>query len=327
MLTKSFFPQNFFLGFFPPRKFKQRGPSIFPPRRAPPRHLDRVYVWFFYSELRGVVHYGWLKSMCLFSSELRGVVHYGWLRAVHVTYFIAATTSLLTIIALSLDRSENMFLKMINKWLGTTPILDIESQYIRQSPKNIGSLPAIFSKQCQIANQFDSLRQKHANTSYIQQYSTSLQGTLSTKYCQSLVNSGSLWHKLLVSTQIFWRLLGFAGDYQYLLETSWDYQDSRCLLETSGDFRHLLDPHLQVFSRNDFSLWPTLFIRYMCIMHPSKYTRWLHKRSCLIISLLIWLLSTSASSVYFALDYINYLMLFAHVTMAAGVLIFIGMNL
>ena len=30
---------------------------------------------------------------------------------------------------------------------------------------------------------------------------------------------------------------------------------------------------------------------------------------------------------YFALDYINYLMLFAHVTMAAGVLIFIGMNL
>ena len=29
----------------PRYKFKQRGPNIFPPKRAPPRHLDRVFQW------------------------------------------------------------------------------------------------------------------------------------------------------------------------------------------------------------------------------------------------------------------------------------------
>ena len=54
--------------------------------------------------------------------------------------------------------------------------------------------------------------------------------------------------------------------------------------------------HLSYFVSATTSLLTIIVLsldRYVCIMYPSKYTRWLNKRRCISLSLLMWFISVS----------------------------------
>ena len=101
------------------------------------------------------------------------------------------------------------------------------------------------------------------------------------------------------------------------------YQETIGVVET----RMLKVLHMSYFVSATSSLLTitTLSVdRYVAIMNPHNYKRWFTLQTCVIVSVFIWVISLCTSFIYFLLGYIHYLMLFANVTIVAGVVVIVA---